>query len=429
VLGTVRTRIAAVLSGLTLIVAVFAALGGGNAGASSPRKVPLGPGPVVPPPPLAGARVATSATNGLGLRLLPRLGGAGNVVLSPYSIATALAMVDQGAQGSTAREIGKVLGGASAGGLATSVAALGSSLRAAVTEHGSPGPTLDTANNLWVQSGFALGHAFTTTLSSDFGVTPQQTDFASSPDTARQAVNSWVAAHTQQLIPNLMPPGSITAATKLVLANAIYLKAKWEVPFQTTDTVNQAFHPAAGAAVQAPFMHETVDLPFRSTSSYVAVELPYARSTLSMLAVMPAAGTLPSFERGLTAARLSKLAASLTDREMAFAMPKLNLSLDTNLNGVLSALGMPIAFTGGADFRGISTAISLAIQDVEHDAVLKVDEAGTVAAAATGISIAPTAVEEPPALQVTLNRPYLLFLRDDATGAVLFAARVADPAS
>jgi serpin B len=145
--------------------------------------------------------------------------------------------------------------------------------------------------------------------------------------------------------------------------------------------------------------------------------------------VMPTPGTLPAFETALTQSRLARLVAGLKPIEIVLGVPRLDLSLDSNLNGVLSALGMPVAFSAGADFDRISRSISLAIQDVEHDALLKVDEAGTVAAAATGISIAPTAIAEPPPVSVTLDHPFLVFLRDSHTGAILFAARVANPAS
>jgi serpin B len=163
--------------------------------------------------------------------------------------------------------------------------------------------------------------------------------------------------------------------------------------------------------------------------AYTAVELPYANSSLSFLAVIPTAGTIAGFEHTLTPRKLNAIASGLDSADMSLSVPKLDLSIDSNLNGVLSELGMPIAFENGADFSGISQKIRLVIQDVEHDAVLKVDEAGTVAAAATGISVGTTAIESPPLLQITLNHPFLVFLRDDKSGAVLFAARVANPGS
>jgi serpin B len=169
------------------------------------------------------------------------------------------------------------------------------------------------------------------------------------------------------------------------------------------------------------------EFPYARGHGYVAVALPYVNSSLSMLAIMPTPGTLPTFEHSLTGATIASIAGSLAAKPVALSMPKLSISIETSLNGVLAGLGMPLAFSNAADFRKITTRTPLTIQDVEHAAVMKVDEAGTVAAAATGVSIAPTAIAVTPSVPLTLNHPFLLFLRDDRTGTILFAARIANP--
>ncbi|HWE32453.1 MAG TPA: serpin family protein [Solirubrobacteraceae bacterium] len=148
-------------------------------------------------------------------------------------------------------------------------------------------------------------------------------------------------------------------------------------------------------------------------------------STLSMLLVMPAPGTLASFERHVP---LAGIVRSLRTKLVDLRMPRFRLALHQELNPVLEALGMPLAFSDGADFSGITHAVGLKLQAVEHGATLTADEQGTVAAAATGISTEPTAILGGPAVQLTLNHPFLLFLRDRDTGAVLFAGRVVNPA-
>jgi serpin B len=423
-----KNTLVALLGAAAMAVLAISTTGGATAAphhAASQHKVPLGPGPVIVP----STGPAVYATNRLGLGLLRDLGGNGNLVVSPYSVETALAMVDQGAAGSTESEIDHLLSVSWPGQIATDDSLLRQALRAAVRDHGAHGPTFDDANNLWVQSGFALESPFSSTLSGDFGVTPQSADFENDPSGARSAINAWVAAHTGKLINHLMPAGSITALTRLVLANAIYLKAKWESPFQAGNTADRDFFPAAGAAVRTPFMSQIGFFSYHRGAQYTAVELPYANSSLSFLAVMPTSGTIAGFEHKLTPRQLNAIASGLASANMSLSVPKLDLSIDSNLNGVLSKLGMSIAFENGANFSGISKKVQLVIQDVEHDAVLKVDEAGTVAAAATGISVGTTAIEMPPPLHVTLDHPFLVFLRDDKTGAVLFAARVANPAS
>jgi serpin B len=406
---------------VALIAVLFAA---GAAQSARPHKQPSN----------ASAAAAVDATNALGLRLLPRLGGNGNVVFSPYSIQAALAMLAQGAAGSTATEIDQVLGGQSTIALAGANGELADRLYDAVAAPtdgpAAQRPTLLTANGLWVQSGLPLEQPFQSTLQQDVGAAPRAAEFATDPDSARQAINSWVAGHTAQLIKNLMPPGSITSQTALVLANAIYLKAQWENPFVKASTANGPFFIGAGRHVTAPFMTEpSFQALYGSGAGYRAIQLPYASSTLSLLAVMPAQGTLGSFERHLTPGALGRLVNALGMRNVNVEMPRLKLLLHTSLNQTLESLGMPDAFGPMADFSGITRKVSLQIQQVEHGAYMRVDEAGTVAAAATGISTMPTAVYAGPAVHLSLNRPFLLFLRDDSSGAILFAGRVINPAA
>ena len=379
----------------------------------------------------SSSAAAVAATNGLALELLPRLGGHGNVVFSPYSIQTALAMLDQGAAGATAAQIDRVLGAQSAAALAAANQSLATGLESAVSPppHAGAGPTLLNADGLWVQRGLELETPFQSTLGQDFGAAPQSAGFASDPDAARQAINAWVAAHTAQLIRNLMPPGSITSRTAMVLANAIYLKAHWAHPFVKASTADGPFHSGSGTTVSVPFMTEPAfQAPYGQGDGYRALELPYANSSLSLLAIMPAQRTLESFQRHLSSAGLDRVVNGLVSRNVKLEMPRLKLRLHMSLNQTLEALGMPDAFGPQADFSGITRQESLQIQQVEHAAYMKVDEAGTVATAATGISTMPTAVYAGPAVHLSLDRPFLVFLRDDSTGAILFAGRVVNPA-
>ncbi len=259
------------------------------AGGTAPRSHAKAAGPLAP---------AVAATDRLAVTLLPRLGGGADVVFSPYSIATALAMIDQGAAGATASEIGRLLGTLNSTALGTGEAALAARLRnvAVVPPAGSaPGsivPVLHVANGLWVDSGLALESPFENALSSDFGAIPQTAAFATAPDRARQAINAWVAGHTAQLIRGLMPPGTITARTRLVLANAIYLRARWSNPFVKAATAAGSFDTGAGARVTVPFMTEPpTEFAYGHGAGYRAIDLPYIDSSLSMLIVMPAAGS------------------------------------------------------------------------------------------------------------------------------------------
>ncbi len=424
---------AVVISALALCACGARDASSSNASArSSSTSAYTQPVTVTPAPGGPGPQAAVAATDRLALSLLGELGAGGNVVLSPYSIQTALAMIDQGAGGETAAQIAHVLGEPDAAKLAAANRALivalalraGSQSRAAT----SLAPTLLDASSLWLQSGLSLKPAFSASLATNFGAAPQLVDFRSAPDAARLQINAWVARRTEQLIRDLMPPSTITSQTVLVLANAIYLKARWQFPFDRSATVPMSFFPPSGPPVHAPFMTQhSISLRYAHGAGYQAIELPYRDSTLAMLAIMPAPGTIAQFERRLSATALAQIAGSLSSRFMDVAVPRLALSVHSELNAVLSALGMPLAFQDGADFSGISSQLGLKIEAVEHAATLKLDEAGTVAAAATGISVQPTAVSPIGELSVTLDHPFLLFLRDRSTGAILFAGRVTDP--
>jgi serpin B len=374
---------------------------------------------------------AAAAENSFALSLLPLIGGAGNAVYSPYSVDTALTMAGAGAKGPTATQIDRVLGAASAPAATADAGALQGAVRSAAPSGSSGVPKLELANALWIQRGVSLQRPFVDTLATTFGAPPQSTDFATAPEPARQAINAWVSQHTAGLIANLLPPGSVSPATVFVLANAIYLKANWATPFEPHMTHRAPFTTATGQVVEVPFMAaDNVDYAYSSGPDYQAVDLPYRSSSLSLLAILPVGESIARFEAGLTAAKLAALVASLKPRAVNLLMPKIQLRTQISLNGPLEALGMTDAFSPSADFSAITHDVPLRISVVEHAADLKVDEQGTVAAAATGI-VGPTAIARPPGPPVTvdLDRPYLLLLRDDTGGAILFVARVADPSS
>ncbi|HEX2703331.1 MAG TPA: serpin family protein, partial [Solirubrobacteraceae bacterium] len=346
-----------------------------------------------------------------------------------YSIDVALTMADAGAAGQTASQVAHVLGAPAAGAAVADAASLRRALARAVGS-GSNAPTLDVANALWTQSGLALQPPFVSTLTNDFGAPPESTNFASDPAAALRAINSWVSEHTDALIPALLGPGSITPQTAFVLANAIYLKAHWQNPFAASSTQPAAFTTPDGSVVRVPFMNEHgVTYDYAGGENYQAVELPYSSSSLSLLAILPRGTTLAHFERGLGANVLATIVHHLGPQSVNLSMPKLDLSSQEELNGPLQKLGMTDAFGPAADFRGVTTQRSLYISLVEHAAVLKVDEQGTVAAGASAVISPTTAVPVPrEPVSVILNRPYLMLLRDDASGNILFVARVDNPA-
>jgi serpin B len=337
-------------------------------------------------------------------------------------------MAGSGASGDTAAQIAAVLHVASP----QAFAAVGQLQAALAAEQlaaarGDPeAPTLEVANGLFVQQGYALEPAFLQGLQKNFGAAPQSVDFQERG--AVEAINAWVSRHTQGIIPRIL--SSLPAQTRLALANAIYLKAAWRNPFKPAATATSAFH-GERASSSIAFMHETDELPYGRGRGYAAVDLPYRSSTLSLLVLLPVGQSLAALEGGLAPGRLATIVRGLSSRPVLLSLPRFHLATHTILNGTLEALGMSDAFAEGADFSRITHGARLKIGLVGHAADFKVDEAGTVAAAATVVTIEPTVAHAfgSPPVPFDADRPFLFFLRDDRSGALLFAGRLVDPES
>ena len=350
-----------------------------------------------------------------------------NLILSPYSVAVALAMTRAGAVGETAAQMDKVLHAALSKDLNVGFNALDQSLAKRPGKYTLGDRTLElelaTANRLWGQKDFTFEAAFLDQLARSYGAGMQVVDYKNAHEAARGAINDWVAARTHDRIKDLIPQGVIAQTTRLVLTNAIYLKAAWPMRFR--DAVPGIFHRADGSDVQAKLMSQSANLPYGAGDGYQAVRLPYVGG-LSMVAIVPEAAKFSSFERGLDGAALRRIVTGLSGTQVILSMPTFSFRSKARLKDALGELGMPVAFTDRADFSGMTKQEPLEIADVIHQAFIAVDENGTEAAAATGVVGGATSA---PLKQVELkiDRPFLFLIQDDETGAILFMGRVADP--
>ncbi|HEY4753327.1 MAG TPA: serpin family protein, partial [Candidatus Limnocylindrales bacterium] len=381
----------------------------------------------------AAAKDAAQALNAFGIDLYGQLRSqAGNLVVSPASIALALAMARTGARGTTATEMDTVLHNLASDANASSIASLDASLvdRTGTFQDQSGTPqkvNLAIANASFAQRGFPFGAEFLKALAERFGAGVQLVDYMATPESARAAINGWVADHTEQRIKDLLAQGTVDAATRLVLVNAIYLKAAWLKPFEKDGTQPAPFHLANGSTVEVPMMRTGGMLDYAKGSGWQAVALPYVGQQLSMLVIVP--DNLVTFEQNLDGSTLAAISSGLSSHEVALSLPKFSTETKTELGDVLKKLGMPSAFSpDSADFSGMTTADKLFISAVVHQANIDVDESGTTASAATAVGIMAAAA---PADMVTLtvDRPFLFALRDNVTGAVLFLGRIADPSA
>ena len=356
----------------------------------------------------------------------------GNILASPYSIATALAMARAGAAGTTRQQMDAVLHTASAGDLDAAFNSLDQLLAKRNGTYPLGDKTvpleLGTANQLFAQKDAQIVQAYLDGLAKYYGTGVAIVDYTNAREEARKTINAWVSDRTKTRIPELIPQGVLNEFTRLVLVNAIYLKAKWLLPFEKTLTQGAPFHRLDGTTSTMQLMRggSPSNRLYARGAGYQSVSLPYVGG-LSMVLVVPDAGSFDAVQSSLADPAKLRAAFEPSARSaVQLAMPKFTFRTKTALKETLIALGMPIAFTDQADFSGMSVKEKFLIQDVLHEAFIAVDEDGTEAAAATAVVVGTTSLPVN-VVQLTVDRPFLFAIRDDETGAILFMGRVLDP--
>ena len=374
-----------------------------------------------------------NANNAFAFDLYAKLSGqTGNLFFSPYSVETVLAMTYAGARGNTATQMAAVLhlpSGDVAGGFSSLVGSIQSDGKA------SPGLQLNIANSIWAQQGLPFQNTFTNTVRNQFDAYINQVDFQTAAEAARQKINDWVAQQTINKITNLIPEGGISSDTRLVLANAVYFKARWDQPFDKSATNQQLFHLGASQTELVPMMHEEHEFYYADTADLQMLELPYAGGKFSMIVLLPKKiDGLAALEKSLNQTLLKQLMTQSVGSiatDVAVSLPKFTLTTATmDLTDQLQQLGMTDAFSpDAADFQGIAGPDEkLVISALFHKAYVNVDEEGTVAAAASAtVMLGETAEEQPPPIEFTADHPFLFLIQDNDTGAILFLGRMEDP--
>jgi len=350
--------------------------------------------------------------------------GDGNVFLSPFSVYSALGMTYAGARGTTADELRDVLyAGDDDDAFHENLGALTTDLNGRFE-----GYQLAIGNRLFGQKGLGWQRDFLDITADDYGAELQEEDFEQKPDRAVNDINAWVSKATRGNIEDLLSPGDVDSGTRLVLANAIWFKGDWESRFEEEDTEDAAFTLADGSAVTTAMMHGTPEAEYAEFDGGKVLTLSYEGGEVSMFAILPdAADGLPALEATLDGETLVGLLDSVDSAEVEVTLPKLELRQKENLNSMLSALGMPTAFSPGADFSGMLSDEQLYLSQAVHEAWVSVDEGGTEAAAATAIVMEKGSADPEEIPSFTADHPFIFGIRDHLTGAILFVGRVSDP--
>ncbi len=356
-----------------------------------------------------------------------------NVFFSPFSIYDALAMTYEGAKGETAGQMAKVLY------LQQDNNTRWQAFAGLIAEINNPAKnyTLSTANNLWLEQDYPFVPGFLNTVETYYSASATAMDFVGNPSGCMQTINTAVANETNNKITNLLPNGSITDKTVLVLTNAIYFYATWLNQFNVANTTPTAFTASSGATEQPDTMHETIAANVENYYGVAAaMELPYVNKEVSMFIFLPPAGGMASLDTYMTGAKMDSWLAArpatvTSTAQVVVSLPK--FTVNTTYDGMgdtLKNMGMTDAFLPGtADFTGISTVGHLYISRVIHKAYVSVAEKGTEAAAATAVIIAQTScVTAPPKyIYFTVNHPFIFMIRENTSNTILFIGKVNDP--
>ena len=371
---------------------------------------------------------AVADNNRFALELYGKLAAQeGNLFLSPYSISTALAMTYAGAKGQTADEMAKTLHYTLPGDK------LHGAFASLIKQQNGVGAKrayqLNVANRLWGQKDNGFRPDYLQLVKNNYGAGLQEVDFIKAVEPARQTINDWIDKETQGKIKDLIPEGALDADTRLVLTNAIYFRAAWLEEFSAKETKKGDFWTAPAKKVAAMMMHRKGDYMLVNGETAQILDMPYDQNDLSMILILPKQKDgLRDLEKKLTAANLDAWLKTKKLYEVDVKLPKFKFTAEFKLKPTLSDMGMPIAFSDRADFNAMSSGAKLMISDVLHKAFVDVHEKGTEAAAATAVVMKLTSA--PPMLQPAnfhADHPFVFLIRDNRTGSILFAGRVANP--
>lgn len=375
---------------------------------------------------------ASASANGLAVKLYRQLAqeNGNNLIFSPASIMAALTLAYGGARGQTAAEMARVLDLPADAELAHRAQAdFLRWTRAAAAKTGQRSFELAMANAIWGQKHVRWRPEYLELARQYYDAGLRTVDFQSNPEAARREINAWVAQNTARKISELLAPGTIHRDIRLVLTNAIYFKADWLEPFEKESTSPQPFFLANGQKTTKPTMHQVNRFRYREDADAQVLELPYQGDALAMVVILPKPGVgLKKLEEQLTQETLTKWTSGLRPQQVSVYLPKFEFRASLQLAKTLADLGMPLAFSDLADFSGMSEQVSLKIERVIHQAYVAVDEKGTEAAAATAITMKPTAApaEDQPVL-FRADRPFLFLIRERQGGTILFLGRLTEP--
>jgi len=346
-----------------------------------------------------------------------------NVFFSPYSLSTVMAILYAAAEGETKAQIQKTFH-------YPAPAILNPNSAALYNQFNKPNPDykLATVNDLWMQQGLTLNKSYADTLQHYYSGQVTALDFEGSPDSARQTINKKIVEKTKQMIPELLPKGSIKSDTAVVLTNAVYFKGDWTLPFTAERTSAQPFYNAIGRASTVQMMQQQSYFSYYEDKHIQVVQLPYKGDDLSMLVVLPKLNhklAMQQLAKSLNATKIKQWRSGLVRQEVDLQLPKFKLDARYQMKTLLGDMGMTKAFNNEAEFNLYADGPPIKLDEVYHQAVVTVDEKGTEAAAAAGAVGMYVGMSYP--VEFKADHPFMFVIKDNKTDAILFLGQVNKP--
>jgi serine protease inhibitor len=366
-------------------------------------------------------RDIVDASNQFGFKLLHGLvqdePGEKNIFISPLSIELALSMTLNGAAGTTSSSMRETMQFSN-----MDLEEINQAFHSLMKELTSLDPKVVTeiANSIWYRNSFAVQQDFIHVNRDYYDAVVEALDF-DSPN-AKNVINSWVADKTRNKIRSVVD--EINPEHVMFLINAIYFKGAWKNAFDPRETSDQAFRLPSGSTKIVPTMKQNESFPAYFGESYAAAELLYGRGNFSMVILLPEVdSSVEEILEAMDPEEWNALMETFSPVQMEIRLPRFRFAYETKLNDILSDMGMGVAFTEFADFRGINPDAGLYISEVKHKTYVEVNEEGTEAAAVTSVGVGVTSM--PPSF--TVNRPFLFAIREKISNTILFIGCVREP--
>ena len=342
-----------------------------------------------------------------------------NVIISPLSIQYAVGMAANGASGNTLDEIMKIFGTSS-----DKLQEVNSNLKAIKEKvaGNSKDYTLGIANAVFYDaSKYQMAGNYENILNADYAAKLQQLNFGNVSESLKN-INNWVAANTEQRIQKVLE--EIQDNEFMFLINALYMKASWDKPFVAEATRNIDFKDSKELTHVVSLMNQRDNISYYKTEDEKAIVLPMAGNKLEAIFILPQKLNVIDYISTINNEGIKKISSSAKVQDLMIGLPKTELSLKYDLKPILENMGVKTAFTQQADFTKMGVASNkILLTRALHDVFFKMDEKGIEGAAVTTIGVGVTSMPE----YVEFNKPFVMIIKDTATGTYLFMGKVEKP--